>query len=135
MPSNSDIQIPPNIRRLPPAAQAEWLEMEKMKREMAAESTSPNVESVMKRNRAAVRRGMAEKPKRPASPTTAQPPKQRPPTLGGTIKTIEERNKLLQGMKKGGPVKKKAVAKMTPKKKTVAKPAARRGMGKAMRGR
>jgi hypothetical protein len=133
MPSDSDIKIPPNIRRLPPAAQAEWLEMEKMKREMEAESTSPNVQGAM---RAAKRREvMAEKPKRPSSPTTGQPPKQRPPTLGGTIKTIEERNKLLQGLKKGGPVKKKAVAKMAPKKKTAAKAPTRRGMGKAMRGR
>ena len=134
MPSDNDIKIPPNIRRLPPAAQKEWLEMEKMRREMEAESTSPNVQGAM---RAAKRREMmSEKPKRPATPTTAQPPKQRPPTLGGTIKTIEERNKLLQGLKGGGAVKKKkVVAKMTPRKKTVAKRAARRGMGKAMRGR
>jgi len=136
MPKMPKTPPPRNFSTWSPDRQQAWVDaMLATEEEKAAQGPmkSATVDSAM---RAAKRREMmAEKPKRPASPTTVQPPKQRPPTLGGTIRSIDEYNKRLESYKGGGPVKKKAVAKMTPKKKTVAKPAARRGMGKAMRGR
>jgi len=142
MPKMPKTPPPRNFSTWSPDRQQAWIDaMIATEQEQAAQGPMRGTDARTALNqmkRAEARRKMmeAQKPNRPAAPTTAQPPKQRPPSIGNTMTTMQEKRKYLESLKGGGAVKKKkVVAKMTPRKKPVAKPAARRGMGKAMRGR
>jgi len=137
----SKIKLPPEIK-LPPAARG-WSDDKKEKwmqrmLEYEAMKTAPegvSVEKALDQSRNVARRAAEEKRNKTASPTR-QSAKTYEPTIEGARQGILDYRKKVDSYKGGGAVKKKkVVAKMTPRKKTVAKRAARRGMGKAMRGR
>lgn len=116
-----------------PERQQAWLdqmnELERQRREMAAETAATNKRRAIpgtERKRTRIRQpsipAQAVLKGKPVTPSSPRPG----PSIPGAIRTMQERERMLQGLKKGGPVKKKPVSKKAP---------AKRGMGRAMRGR
>lgn len=129
MPSNK----PRGYETWSPERQQAWLEMEQMRKEMEAEDAAANKNRKVPTgpSNAERRRMERETQKLPAAPA----PKPSGPSIPRAVDIIQKRQQMLQGLKKGGPVKKKPVAKKAPAKKPAAKGVAKRGMGRAMRGR
>lgn len=129
-----NIRKPASFATWPPEKQQAWMsQMEELARqqaEIATETAAANKKRpVPGTERRRPRQQQSQQ--KPSRPATAAPTKPAAPTVQGTIRTIQDRQQMLQGLKGGGPVKKKkAVA-----KKVMAKGIAKRGMGRAMRGR
>ena len=132
-----NIKKPYNWDKMDPAEQERWMavmeELQRQSAEIAAETAATN----KKRAVPGTERRRQQATKKSTTPeTNAAPSAPSGPSIPGTIDVMRKRQQMLQGLKKGGPDKKKPVAKKAPAKKPAAKGAAKRGMGRAMmRGR
>jgi hypothetical protein len=132
-----NIKKPYNWDKMDPAAQERWMaDMEELQRqsaEIAAETAATNKKRAVPGTE---RRRQKETKKSTTTETKVAPSAPSGPSIPGTIDVMRKRQQMLQGLKKGGPVRKKPAAKKAPAKKSAAKGVAKRGMGRAMmRGR